>query len=316
MAMRPSLFVFNSVGRLGHDSDGNGGLDGRMTIEYHFTQPGDGVTLFTRTMTIEAYKYAPMHRRFLPDGQPGATSTPTMPPSPGNWQPDGLTGSSALRSAPPWISNSRWLVSQSGSSESKPWHVPREHVQFRRDAGPHQPQRVVDRLVAQRIELRAGDQSAATPVNSAVRPGTAPAAQARPPGSAATSCVDRRSVEARLSSGTPPWMASGGRRAPVDAAAGTPPAAPTRRRRTAPVARPVPRPRCFPRRPAAPVSTPSAAPLSATQFSTAIASSSAAGIRMLGRQPVVDRHHRAPAAPGELHALAVIGVQVAQDEST
>jgi hypothetical protein len=30
MAMRPRLFVFNSVGRLGHDSAGNGGLEGRI----------------------------------------------------------------------------------------------------------------------------------------------------------------------------------------------------------------------------------------------------------------------------------------------
>jgi hypothetical protein len=63
IAMRPTLFVFNSVGRLGHDSHGNGGVAGRMTIEYHFTQPEEGRTLFTRTMTIEAYKHAP-----LPDG--------------------------------------------------------------------------------------------------------------------------------------------------------------------------------------------------------------------------------------------------------
>ena len=63
MAMRPKLWVFNSVGRLGHDRDGNGGMEGRITVQYHFTQPGEGVTLFTRTMTIEAYKHAPM-----PDG--------------------------------------------------------------------------------------------------------------------------------------------------------------------------------------------------------------------------------------------------------
>lgn len=63
MAVRPSLFVFSSVGRLGHNSQGDVGLEGRMTIQYHFTRPGDGVTLFTRTMTIEAYKHAP-----LPDG--------------------------------------------------------------------------------------------------------------------------------------------------------------------------------------------------------------------------------------------------------
>lgn len=62
IAMRPKLWVFNSVGRLGHDRDGNGGFEGRITVQYHFTRPGPD-TLFTRTMTIEAYKDAP-----LPDG--------------------------------------------------------------------------------------------------------------------------------------------------------------------------------------------------------------------------------------------------------
>jgi hypothetical protein len=63
IAMRPKMFVFNSVGLLGHDREGNGGMEGRMTIQYHFTEPGQGITLFTRTMTIEAYKNVPM-----PDG--------------------------------------------------------------------------------------------------------------------------------------------------------------------------------------------------------------------------------------------------------
>ena len=63
IAVRPRLWVFYSVGRLGHDRDGNGGMDGRITVQYHFTQPGAGITLFTRTMTIEAPKDAPM-----PDG--------------------------------------------------------------------------------------------------------------------------------------------------------------------------------------------------------------------------------------------------------
>ena len=40
IAMRPKLWVFNSVGRLGHDADGNGGFEGRITVQYHFTQPG------------------------------------------------------------------------------------------------------------------------------------------------------------------------------------------------------------------------------------------------------------------------------------
>lgn len=63
IATRPKLWVFNSVGRLGHDREGNGGMEGRITVQYHFTQPGQDITLFTRTMTIEAPKHAPM-----PDG--------------------------------------------------------------------------------------------------------------------------------------------------------------------------------------------------------------------------------------------------------
>lgn len=63
IAVRPTMWVFTSVGRLGHDREGNGGMEGRITVQYHFTQPGQDVTLFTRTMTIEAPKHAP-----LPDG--------------------------------------------------------------------------------------------------------------------------------------------------------------------------------------------------------------------------------------------------------
>lgn len=60
IAMRPKLWVFNSVGLLGHDREGKGGTPGRMTIEYHFTRPGKDITLFKRTMTIEAYKDTPL----------------------------------------------------------------------------------------------------------------------------------------------------------------------------------------------------------------------------------------------------------------
>ncbi|MGB5795566.1 MAG: SRPBCC family protein [Mycolicibacter algericus] len=63
IATRPTLWVFTSVGRLGHDRDGTGGMEGRITVQYHFTRPAEDVTLFTRTMTVEAYKHAP-----LPDG--------------------------------------------------------------------------------------------------------------------------------------------------------------------------------------------------------------------------------------------------------
>ncbi|BBY78055.1 hypothetical protein MPRF_49540 [Mycolicibacterium parafortuitum] len=63
IAMRPKLWMFNSVGNLGHDADGNGGMPGRITVQYKFTEPGPGVTLFSRTMTVEAYRDSP-----LPDG--------------------------------------------------------------------------------------------------------------------------------------------------------------------------------------------------------------------------------------------------------
>jgi hypothetical protein len=65
IAVRPTLWVFSSVGRLGADSDGNGGLEARMSIQYEFARPGQDVTLFTRTMTIEAYKHAPLTDGFF-----------------------------------------------------------------------------------------------------------------------------------------------------------------------------------------------------------------------------------------------------------
>jgi len=70
IAMPPRLWVFNSVGRLGHDADGNGGMEGRITVEYQFLSPGTDsagrpVTLFKRTMTIEAPKNAPMPDDFF-----------------------------------------------------------------------------------------------------------------------------------------------------------------------------------------------------------------------------------------------------------
>lgn len=63
LSTRPHLWMFSSVGRLGHDRNGEGGLDGRITVQYHFTQLEADLTLFTRTMTIEAPKHTP-----LPDG--------------------------------------------------------------------------------------------------------------------------------------------------------------------------------------------------------------------------------------------------------
>jgi hypothetical protein len=65
IAMRPTLWMFTSVGRLGHDADGNGGMEGRITVQYHFTRPGNDQTLFTRTMTIETYRHAPLRDGFF-----------------------------------------------------------------------------------------------------------------------------------------------------------------------------------------------------------------------------------------------------------
>ena len=68
--MRPSLFVFNSIGRLGHDRNGDGGMEGRITVSYRFTRPGQDITLFSRTMTIEAYKYAPLPDKLFQQANP------------------------------------------------------------------------------------------------------------------------------------------------------------------------------------------------------------------------------------------------------
>jgi hypothetical protein len=65
IAIRPRMFVFTSMSNLSHDSHGNGGFEGRMTISYQFTQPGEDVTLFNRSMTIESYRNTPLHDGFF-----------------------------------------------------------------------------------------------------------------------------------------------------------------------------------------------------------------------------------------------------------
>jgi len=81
--MRPKLWMFNSVGNLGHGSDGQGGMPGRITVQYKFTRPGEGITLFSRTMTVEAFKNSPLPDGFFRTVNP-PTSTPTTRPSPAN----------------------------------------------------------------------------------------------------------------------------------------------------------------------------------------------------------------------------------------
>ncbi|WP_077078050.1 polyketide cyclase [Mycobacterium numidiamassiliense] len=73
-AVRPSLFVFTSLGRLGHDRDDphglTSGLDGRITVTYRFSRPGQDVTLFARTMTIEAHQDTPLPDRLFQQANP------------------------------------------------------------------------------------------------------------------------------------------------------------------------------------------------------------------------------------------------------
>jgi hypothetical protein len=75
----PTTFVFNSVGRLGHDRDDPGGLksglEGRITVSYRFTRPGQDITLFSRTMTIEAYKHAPLPDQLFAQANPAKIDT-------------------------------------------------------------------------------------------------------------------------------------------------------------------------------------------------------------------------------------------------
>ncbi|GLE53176.1 SRPBCC family protein [Mycobacterium montefiorense] len=70
VAVRPIQFVFTSIGRLGHDRAGNGGLTGRITVSYRFSRPGQDMTLFSRTMTIEAPKHAPLPDRLFEQANP------------------------------------------------------------------------------------------------------------------------------------------------------------------------------------------------------------------------------------------------------
>ena len=65
IAVRPRMWVFNSVGRLRHDRNGDGGREGRITVTYRFTEPGPGITLFSRTMTIESYRDAPLPNKYF-----------------------------------------------------------------------------------------------------------------------------------------------------------------------------------------------------------------------------------------------------------
>ena len=45
-------------------------MEGRITVSYRFTRPGQDFTLFSRTMTIEAYKHAPLPDQLFQEANP------------------------------------------------------------------------------------------------------------------------------------------------------------------------------------------------------------------------------------------------------
>ena len=60
IAVRPRIWVCSTFGPIGHDRNGSGGVEGRITVQYRFLRPGRNITLFQRTMTVETYKESPM----------------------------------------------------------------------------------------------------------------------------------------------------------------------------------------------------------------------------------------------------------------
>jgi hypothetical protein len=64
-AQRPRLWEFQSLGRLAQNRDGSGGFDGVHTVTYEFLDPGDGLTLFRRRMSMRMPRHGRMHRSIL-----------------------------------------------------------------------------------------------------------------------------------------------------------------------------------------------------------------------------------------------------------
>jgi hypothetical protein len=64
-ANRPSLWTFQSVGRIAQAPDGSGGFEGLITISYAFTDLGDSHTLFRRSLTCETPKGVPIQPEVL-----------------------------------------------------------------------------------------------------------------------------------------------------------------------------------------------------------------------------------------------------------
>ena len=75
MAHRPELWVCHTLGRLGHEADGSGGVAGRIRIEYRFSRPGGGITLFRRTYITESVPGEVLPDIFLTSMNPAHAET-------------------------------------------------------------------------------------------------------------------------------------------------------------------------------------------------------------------------------------------------
>lgn len=73
--LRPSLWVCNTLGRLGHDRDGGGGVEGRIQIEYRFWSPGPGMTIFQRSYITESFEGTVLPDVFLTSMNPAHAET-------------------------------------------------------------------------------------------------------------------------------------------------------------------------------------------------------------------------------------------------
>lgn len=75
MARRPELWVCTTLGRLGHEKDGSGGVEGNIRIEYRFSRPGGGITLFERTYITESVPGVALPDIFLTSMNPAHAET-------------------------------------------------------------------------------------------------------------------------------------------------------------------------------------------------------------------------------------------------
>lgn len=75
VAVRPTLWVCNTIGRLGFEADGSGGVDGRIEIRYRFLRPGGDITVFQRTYMTESYQGTVLPDIFLTSMNPAHAET-------------------------------------------------------------------------------------------------------------------------------------------------------------------------------------------------------------------------------------------------